>query len=140
MDDNLRAQVFRQEWKKKFAEIVSVETKDQIGKLYISKALNLGDDIANAFILGDSTAYHEVGIVQSGIPDNQEAVSNFWNSVNPLLPEQYPLNVVQWLIEPGGIDGIFTFILLLNSQHNEIADNHFSHVLHDLHVNAHAYK
>ena len=62
-----RAQYFSDLWFSQ-RKTATVEQKNRVGLAYISKALGLGDEIAQKFAQGDYQAYHIVGTTQSELP------------------------------------------------------------------------
>ncbi len=137
MDEKQRVRNMRDHWKR-LAGQLSAQTKDKIGTLYVSQVLGLGPIVAKAFVSGDTDAYHEVGIQQSGI--SQTDTTTFWQETNKLLEGHFSENDLNWLVNPGGVDAVFFFLLDLNSTDTGPQLTRHSRVLHDLQVNAHAYK
>jgi len=71
--------------------IAGVNDKDRIGFAYISKALGLGDEVAQRFIKADRQAFHEVGKarldgIQNKKTENEKVYIPLWfrNTGNPM--------------------------------------------------------
>src|SRR5689334_10835683 len=98
---NLRANEFRDQWVK-LASVIPVEVKDRIALVYINKALRLGTEVAQKFSSLNHQdfieAYRQVGAVQAGIPDDENAVKEFWLAINPLFPEPYSPEDLDFLV------------------------------------------
>jgi hypothetical protein len=89
-------------------EAATVEQKDKVGQLYISKLLGLGDDVAQKFAQGEYDAYHAVGMKQSGIPMDAD-VKPFWEEVKKVFPELHTPEDIDFLCQKGGVMGVLEF-------------------------------
>lgn len=115
-------------------ETATVEQKDRVGLAYISKVLGLGSEVARRFARGDREANHQVGIKQSGVP-LKTGTSAFWQEMREVFPDVYTDEDAVLLTSEHGIFAVSHFIWQL-----EISFAETSPVLHDLSINAHAYK
>ncbi len=112
-------------------DVATIEQKDGIGRLYISKLLGLGDEVAKSFEAGDRKAFHQVGKIQSGSVGPDENPKSFWEGVCGLFPSDYTQEDVVLLTQHGGREGAIHLMIQLGDA---------SPILHQLAVNAHCYK
>jgi hypothetical protein len=102
-----RAQAISDKWLP-LQETATVEEKDKVGFLYVSKVLRLGDDVARDFADGISEAYSQVGMVQSAIPMDTD-VKPFWEEVKTIFPDLHTEKDINFLCEEGGVPGVLEF-------------------------------
>ena len=122
-------------------ESVTQEQKDRIGFAYIEKVLNLGKEVAERFVGGDRTAYHEVGMRQGGAKHYEPDLAGFWEEMRALFPGVYTDEDIDFLVKEGEVGGVWHFIWQLQpSMSAKPWRGAFSRILDELHVNAHVYK
>lgn len=110
----------------------TVEQKNRVGLAYISKALGLGDEVAQEFAQGDDAAYHIVGNMQSALPCLD--LRPFWQEIKKIFPESYTDEDVEFL-------ATFDILVVLHFKWQlEVLFAEDSSILSSLAVNAHAYK
>lgn len=126
-----RAQHFSDLWFSQ-RKAASIEQKNKVGTAYISKALGLGDEIAQKFAQGDHQAYHIVGTTQSALPTIDFFA--FWEEIGKIFPNTYTDEDIEFLA--GG--GIWTPFHLIWQLEVPLAEE--SPILRSLAINAHAYK
>ena len=131
--EDKRAQLFSDLWFSQ-RKTATVEQKDKVGLVFISKALDLGDEIAQKFAQGDHGTYRAVGEKQSAIPTNTD-LSGFWQKVKEIFPGVYTNEDMSFLIKEGGIDAVLHFVRQI-----EVTLAEESPILRSLATNAHAYK
>ena len=138
-------------WRETAGKVKS-EVKDHIGHLYIIHILGLDEETARIFVDAagkdrlDSEegrkyneVYHQIGVVQSGIPARPEALHEFWEAVYALEPRLAPSDEhVRLLTQYGSVREVCDLIWILDRQDGEGETPSF--VLDDLNTNAHAYK
>jgi hypothetical protein len=113
-------------------ETATVEQKNQIGFLYISKFLGLGDETAQKFAQGEFNADHAVGTKQSGIPMEID-VAPFWEEVRKVFPNLHTDEEIKFLVKKGGVTGVLEL-----TYHLIFTEN--SPMLHRIFLNASRYK
>ena len=128
-----RAQYFSNLWFSQ-RETATIDQKDKVGLIFISKVLELGDEIAQRFAQTDHSAYRLVGEKQAAIPIDTDP-SDFWQEVRVIFPGVYTDEDVNFLIKRGGIDAILHLLWQLETPLSEK-----SSILRSLAINAHAYK
>lgn len=111
----------------------STDQKDKVGLAYISDVLGLGEEIARGFAEGDERAFHAVGMKQAAI--HPADTSKFWEKVRQIFPEIYAEEDIKFLIRDGNIGAVLHFLWQI-----EVPLAEESSVLHQLSINAHAYK
>jgi len=68
----------------------------------------LGDDVARDFADGNSEAYKQVGMKQSGIPMDTD-VEPFWEEVKTIFPDLHTHKDIDFLCKEGGVPGVLEF-------------------------------
>ena len=112
-----------------------VGQKNKVGIAYMSRILGIDSEVVRRFIKGDDyEAWRAVGMKQSGVPSDTDS-SEFWNEVQNIFPGLHNESDRKFLIEEGGVVGIFHFMFQLDPILNEE-----SPVMRKLNSNAHAYK
>lgn len=130
----------------------TIEQKNKVGLVFITKILGLGDEIANKFaeiakrykpyaLNGGLDQYdleitHKVGIKLSAIPANIECC-DFWQEIENVFPG-YNLDYDLPLLRTHGIDRVLEFIFYLMGPWWVIFPD--SPILRLLRVTGHAYK
>jgi hypothetical protein len=127
--ENERIQRFSDLW---FSQrtTAGAEQKNRVGLAYISKALGLGDDIAQKFAQGGAT--HEVGLAQSSIP--RLDLLPFWQEVQKIFPDTYTDDDVEFL-SSFSAEAVLHLIWQL-----DVIFAEDSPILRSLHINAHVYR
>jgi len=115
-------------------ENTTVEQKNKVGLVFISKFLGLGDETAQRFTQNDSAAYHEVGMKQAAIPVDADT-QGFWQEVREIFPTSYQNNDIAFLADECGIQGVLHFLWQIETP---LAEQ--SPILRMLAQNAHVYK
>jgi len=110
----------------------SIKQKDRVGLAYISKALGLGNEIAQKFAERDHQAYHIVGTKQSALPNLN--LIPFWQEIKEIFPNTYTQEDIEFLAAEG-ILAVLHFKWQL-----EVPLAAESRILGSLEINAHAYK
>ena len=128
-----RAQRFSDLWLSQ-RETATVEQKNEVGLVYISKVLGFGDDVAQRFARGDSDAYHQVGMRQGGADSYTPDLVGFWEKVRELFPGTYTDEDISFLTQQCCVA---TWHLMWQL---EIPLAEESPVLQALSTNAHSYK
>lgn len=132
--DDERAQRLSDLWFSQ-RETATVEQKDKVGLLYISRVLNLGDEVAKRFAEGDHAVYNQVGLREGGAISYQPDLQGFWSEMCEVFPNTYSEEDINFLVEQGGVKAAWHLQWQL-----EIPLAEESPVLRSLAVNAHAYK
>lgn len=112
----------------------TVEQKDKVGLAFISRILELGEEVAQRFAQGDREAYHTVGEKHSALPTDID-FSDFWREVKGIFPGDYTNEDIDFLAKKGDIGTVLDFLRQL-----EIPLAEESPILRSLSINAHAYK
>lgn len=132
--DNEKVQYFSDLWWSRGKE-ASIEQKNEAGIAFMSLILELDEEVIGNFIEGGNyEAWDTVGMKQSGIPLETDS-SGFWSKVQNIFPGLHSENDRKFLIEEGGVIGVFHFMFQLDPILNEE-----SPVMRKLNSNAHAYK
>ncbi|MDA2922793.1 hypothetical protein MYX07_06045 [Patescibacteria group bacterium AH-259-L07] len=113
----------------------TVEQKNEVGLVYISKVLGLGDDVAQRFAQGDQNAYRQVGMRQGGAENYTPDLESFWARVRELFPGIYRDDDISFLVKQNDVVATWHFLWQL-----EIPLAAESPILGDLAINAHVYK
>ncbi len=92
---------------------MSVERKDEIGKLYLEKVLRANGGTAQDFVNGSQEAYHNVGVTQgNGAP--KADLKGFWEGVKKMFPDDYTQVDVDYLAGENDAYAAIAFILRLD--------------------------
>lgn len=127
--ENERIQHFSDLWFSQ-RKTASAEQKNKVGLAYVSRALGLGDEIAQKFAQGEAT--HEVGLAQSSIP--RLDLLPFWQEVQKIFPDTYTDDDVEFLSFYSA-EAVLHLVWQL-----DVIFAEDSPILRSLHINAHAYK
>ena len=121
---------------------VTLEQKDQVGLAYLSHVLAFGDDVAERLTReADLEIQHQVGRRQGGWQSDPYTpdLKAFWERVREIFPGTYSQEDISFLVEKGGLEGVFEFLWQLEPWPLD-PDLHRSSVLWKLMLNALAYK
>lgn len=78
------------------AKSTPLDQRDEIGKVYISKFLGLGDKTAEAFSQNDDFAFHQVR--ETHLEIQPEITTPFWVGINELFPDLHTPDEIEYLI------------------------------------------
>ena len=113
----------------------TVDQKNSVGIAYISNVLNLGDKIAEKFLVNDWEVQHTVGLIQAGCTNYHPDLKRFWLKVNSIFPGVYSPEDLDFLIKKCGTEAARHLLWQI-----EIPLAEQSPILRLLAQNAHAYK
>lgn len=141
-EDTERAESLRLGWET-LGPILSVETLDEIGKLYMQLCLGLTDEEVEKFLDGDSEIYHRVGLMQGGVIPYEPNLSRFWACVSELTFITFVKHNFTFLADRGGIAGVWVFLFTIDPPRWSALGPRIcyrSPILGRLSTNAHVYK